>query len=188
MERANEIIIIGGSAGSYDTILDILEILPVTIPQAVCVVIHRNPQYETRIETSLSQRLNRKIVSVMDKTEIQKNNIYFAPPGYHMLVEPDYTFSLDSSEPINYSRPAIDVLFDTAAEIYREKCTAFLLSGANTDGSKGLRQILENKGKAFIQNPDDATINTMPLQAIKLNPTATILSTTDIVSYFSNLK
>lgn len=188
MEKADKIILIGGSAGSYDPILDILEKLPPTVPQALCFVIHRNPNYETRIETSLSRRLNRSVISVMDKIEIKKNHIYFAPPGYHLLIEPDYTFSLDSSEPVNYSRPSIDVLFESAAEIYRQNCTAVLLSGANTDGTKGIAKVIENGGNTVIQHPSDAKIDTMPLYAIHHNPMATVLSTFDIVSFFSNLK
>ncbi|HMR19189.1 MAG TPA: chemotaxis protein CheB [Sphingobacterium sp.] len=188
MEQAKQIIAIGGSAGSYDLILAIMETLPLSFSQAICCVIHRNPNYETQIETSLSEKLNRNIISVIDKTTIKKNNIYFAPPGYHLLVEPDYTFSLDTSEPVNYSRPSIDVLFETAAEIYRNNCMAILLSGANTDGSKGITKILENGGKAWIQNPDEAAINTMPLHGMRRNPTASIRSTSDIISYFSELK
>jgi two-component system chemotaxis response regulator CheB len=180
--------LVGGSAGSYDPIINILEALPASVSMALCFVIHRNPNYETRIETSLSQRLNRKIVSVIDKTEIHKNCVYFAPPGYHLLVEPDYTYALDTSEPVNYSRPSIDVLFETAAEVYGRKCTAVLLSGANTDGARGITKVLENGGKAIIQNPNEATISTMPEYALQINPTAIVRTTSDIVSYFGQLK
>lgn len=188
MERAEEIIVVGGSAGSYGPILDILEILPAMVSQALCFVIHRNPNYETRIESSLSQRLNKSIISVMDKTDIKKNHIYFAPPGYHLLVEPDHTFSLDTSDPVNYSRPSIDVLFETAAEIYQKNCTAILLSGANTDGTRGITKVIEYGGKAFIQNPKEAKISTMPECAIRLNPKAIVRSTSEILAYFVNLK
>jgi len=187
MSIAQEIILIGGSAGSYNLILDILDALPPKISAAICIVIHRNPRYDTQIEHSLAQRLQRNVISVVDKTEIQKNGIYFAPPGYHLLIEPDYTFSLDTSDPVNYSRPSIDVLFDTAAEIYTTNCTAFLLSGANHDGGEGLRTIHENGGNVFIQHPEEALIDTMPRYALDVNPTAIVLIQPDIINFFRNL-
>lgn len=186
MRRAQEIIVIGGSAGSYDPILAILDALPTHIPQALCFIIHRNPRYETQIENSLTARLQRNVISTIDKTPIEPNHIYFAPPGYHLLIEPDYTFALDISDAVNYSRPSIDVLFESAAEIYRENCTAILLSGANTDGGKGLKKILRFGGKAIVQSPDEAYIDTMPRYALRINPQAIELSTDDIISYFRN--
>ncbi len=187
MNTAQEIILVGGSAGSYNLILDILNVLPRNISAAVCIVIHRNPRYETQIEQSLTKRLQRDVTSVVDKIEILKNGIYFAPPGYHLLIEPDYTFSLDTAEPVNYSRPSIDVLFETAAEIYTKNCTAFLLSGANHDGGKGLRSVYEKGGHIFVQNPEEAFIATMPKYALQLNPTAIVLSKSDIINFFRNL-
>lgn len=185
--RANEIILIGGSAGSYDPILAILDNIPSYISQAMVFVIHRNPKYETQIESSLSERLQRKVISAMDKTPIEPNHIYFAPPGYHLLVEPDYSFALDISETVNYSRPSIDVLFESAAEIYRSRCTAILLSGANTDGGQGVRKVLEFGGKSIVQSPHEAHIDTMPSYALRINPKANELSTADIISYFRSL-
>lgn len=187
MARAKEIILIGGSAGSYDPILAVLDAVPLHISQALCFVIHRNPRYETQIETSLTERLQRNVISAIDKTPIEPNHIYFAAPGYHLLVEPDYSFALDTSEAVNYSRPSIDVLFETAAEIYRSRCTAVLLSGANSDGGKGISKVLEFGGKAIVQSPKDALIDTMPKYALRINPKATELSTADIISYFRGL-
>ncbi|SRR5690606_19148345 len=184
---AQKIILIGGSAGSYNLIWDILHVLPREISSAICVVIHRNPNFDTQIEASLSRRLERNVISVVDKTEIRNNNIYFAPPGYHLLIEPDLTFSLDSSEPVNYSRPSIDVLFETTAEIYGKNCMAFLLSGANTDGGKGLMSIDANGGKIFVQDPEEAAIDTMPKYALEINPNAKILSKAAIIDFFRNL-
>lgn len=187
MQRAKEIIIIGGSAGSYVPILDILDAVPPTISQALCFIIHRNPKYESQIESSLSARLKRKVISTMDKTPIEPNHIYFAPPGYHMLIEPDLSFSLDTSEPVNYSRPSIDVLFESAAEIYRKNCTVVLLSGANNDGSNGIKKVLKFGGKALVQCPQEAHINTMPGHALRINPAAIALSNEEIISYFRQL-
>lgn len=185
MEKADKIMVIGGSAGSFDLITEILEKLPRTITYALCIVIHRNPTFTTKIEANLSKKLNRPILSVTDKMEINKGHIYFAPPGYHLLVEPDQTFGLDSSEHVNFSKPSIDVLLETAAQVYGTKCAALLLSGANTDGAHGLKVIESFGGKPYIQDPKEALINTMPLSGIQEVNMATILKNKEIIHHFS---
>lgn len=183
---AENIILIGGSAGSYMLINEILEQLPSKLDYALCIVIHRNPKFNTKIESSLSKKLDRTILSIHDKTSIHSNSIYFAPPGYHTLIEPNKTFSLDCSEHINYSRPSIDVLFETAAQVYGKNCKAFLLSGANNDGANGIKTIEEFGGKAFIQHPEDALIDTMPASGLQESKNATVFKNQEIISYFSN--
>lgn len=184
METAAKIVIIGGSAGSFNLITEILENVPATINYALCVVIHRNPTFTTKIETSLSKKLNRPILSVTDKMEINKGFIYFAPAGYHLLVEPNHTFGLDCSEPVNFSKPSIDVLLETAAQVYGENCTALLLSGANTDGAHGLKVVESFGGRAYIQDPKDALISTMPLSGIQEVNAAIILGNKEIIHHF----
>ncbi|MEJ5052836.1 chemotaxis protein CheB [Sphingobacterium sp. MYb382] len=186
--KANEIVLIGGSAGSYNLIVDILKALPPTFMSAIIVIIHRNPKYRTKIEETLAQRLDRNILQARDKESIQPGNVYFAAPGYHLLVEPDQTFSLDLSDPIQYSRPSIDVLFESAADVYERNCTAFLLSGANKDGAEGILHINNMGGSTFIQSPDEALIATMPESAIHINKKTTIIHNEEIISFFSTLK
>lgn len=187
MHLASNIIIIGGSAGSYALISKLLEQLPSYFDTAICIVLHRNQQYETQIEKSLARKLNKIIIPAIDKLDICKNHVYFAPAGYHLLIEPNRTFSLDCSEQINYSRPSIDVLFETAAQIYKENCTAFLLSGANEDGAKGLRLIENFGGRVIIQDPEQASICTMPLAGKRETLNPEIWSDFDIISYFNTL-
>lgn len=181
---ADKIVIIGGSAGSFTLITEILEKLPQQLDYALCVVIHRSITFNTKIESSLSKKLNRPVVSVTDKMEIRNGYVYFAPAGYHLLVEPDRTFALDSSEHVNYSKPSIDVFFETAAQVYRENCKAFLFSGANIDGAHGLSTVEHFGGKTFIQDPDEALINTMPLSGIQESTAATVLKNQEIIRYF----
>lgn len=187
MESASEIILIGGSAGSYSLIAELLEILPSNFDAAICIVMHRHRQYDTQIEKSLSRKLRRNISPAIDKMAIYKNYVYFAPAGYHLNIEPDYTFSLDGSEHINYSKPSIDVLFETAAQIYRKRCTAFLLSGANSDGARGLRIVENFGGKIIIQDPKSALINMMPSAAIRETQNPLIWDDAQIVSFFKTL-
>ncbi|TDS15878.1 chemotaxis protein CheB [Sphingobacterium paludis] len=188
MSKADEIILIGGSAGSYNLIVAIIESLPSYFIYAIVVIIHRNPKFVTRIEDTLAARLHRPIIQAGDKTNISKNMIYFAVPGYHLLVEPDRTFSLDISEQIQFSRPSIDVLFETAAEIYGKRCSAFLLSGANKDGTDGIRIVQKMGGKAFVQSPEEARMRTMPESAIRANQEINIFTDQEIISYFRDLK
>lgn len=187
MAIASDIIIIGGSAGSYTLIAGLLEQLPFNFEAAICIVLHRNRHYDTKIEKSLSRKLNKNIIPVIDKMDICKNHVYFAPAGYHLLIEPNNTFSLDCSEHINYSRPSIDVLFETAAQIYADRCTAFLFSGANSDGAKGLRVIENYGGKIIIQDPAQSIIRTMPLAGIRETKSPTVWKDDEILSFFKNL-
>ena len=95
-----------------------------------------------------------------------KNKIYIAPPNYHLLVEADRTFSLSIDEPVNYARPSIDVLFETAADVYKTNLIGVILTGANTDGSHGLKRIKETGGLSVVQDPSTAEADTMPRAAI----------------------
>ena len=188
MVKASKIILIGGSAGSYSLIAEIIEKLPSYFDAAICIVLHRNKRFETQIEKNLARKLNKNIISAIDKLDINKNYIYFAVAGYHLLIEPDFSFSLDSSEHVNYSRPSIDVLFETAAQIYKDNCVAFLLSGANSDGAKGLRTIEQFGGEVIIQDPNQASMKAMPLAGERETLNPKIWSNSQILSYFNTLK
>ncbi len=184
---ANHIIVIGGSAGAYELIVDILDHLPASFAAAIVIVLHRNSKYETKIESSLSKRLNREVISIKDKYPILANSIYFAPPGYHTLVEPDHYFSLDVSEPVQFSRPSIDVFFESVAEVYGPKAIGFLLSGANNDGANGFKALLDAGATCYVQDPSDAVIDTMPKSGIASSKNVKILSNEEIVNYFNSI-
>lgn len=186
-ELAKNIIVVGGSAGAYEVIVDILDHLPAYFSAAIVVVLHRNSKYETKVESSLSRRLNRKVTSVKDKLPILADNIYFAPPGYHLMVEPDHRFSLDISEPVQFSRPSIDVFFASVADVYKTNTTAFLLSGANTDGANGLKRLAELGATCYVQSPEEAKIDTMPKSGQKVSKNVTTLTNAKIITYFSLL-
>ncbi|SJN32667.1 Putative chemotaxis protein-glutamate methylesterase [Sphingobacterium sp. JB170] len=188
MVKAKKIILIGGSAGAYELMIEIFNALPKMFKAAIVVILHRNERFSTQIEETLSQQLGREIHQAADKEEISGGNIYFAPPGYHLLIEPNYVFSLDVSERVQFSRPSIDVLFETAAEVYRNKCTAFLLSGANKDGSDGLQFVHALGGNAIVQLPENARMSFMPKHAIHSNEKFEIYSNTQIIMFFKSLK
>ena len=120
-----------------------------------------------------------------DKEVIQPNSIYLAPQNYHLLVEADRSFSLDYSELVNYSRPSIDVTFESLAGVYGSRVLVVLLSGANDDGARGMEAILSNGGQAIVQDPATADYAAMPQAALERNPTALVLSPDGIIQFLS---
>ncbi|MGO3653334.1 MAG: chemotaxis protein CheB [Sphingobacterium sp.] len=181
---APNLIAIGGSAGAYELIVEILDHLPSRFTEALVIVLHRHSKYETKIESSLSKRLNRDVLSIRDKMPILPNHIYFAPPGYHTLVEPGRIFSLDVSEPVQFSRPSIDVFFETAAAVYQNNCVAMLLSGANSDGANGFRSLIHHGATCYVQDPREALIETMPQAGLDVSDRVKKLNHQETIDFF----
>lgn len=165
IQRISRLVVIGGSAGSLSMVLRILPYLNVTLHIPVVTVFHRKSDDTTLIEV-LSSRTGFEVREVEDKGGILPNVFYIAPADYHVLIEKDYTFTLDDSEKVNYSRPSIDVTFESAADAYGANLTCILLSGANADGVNGLK-IAKQKGSSIvIQDPASAEVPYMPQQAM----------------------
>jgi two-component system, chemotaxis family, protein-glutamate methylesterase/glutaminase len=160
-----ELLIIGGSAGSLEVLLKILPKLPAGFPMAVAIIVHRKVA-ESQLAELLSDRCKLPLHEAEDKETILPGTVYLAPADYHLLIEKTKTFSLDYSEKINYSRPSIDVSFETAAEAYGNAVIGILLSGANADGAEGLRSIKKAGGVVIAQDPEEAAVSYMPQQAI----------------------
>lgn len=176
-----EILIIGGSAGSFEVLLQILPNLKLDIKFAVLVVLHRKHNTNTSIADLFGNKTAIPVFECEDKDKLLPGNIYFAPADYHLLIEKDRTVCLDYSEKENYSRPAIDITFKSASDIYREKTAAILLSGANRDGADGLKYIAQNFGTTIVQNPAEAEISTMPNEALKILEPDYILKSKEII-------
>lgn len=164
--RYIDLLVLGGSAGGINVLVNMLNALPAQFPFAILVVIHRNAIYETRFEEILADKCNFTVKAAADKEAIQPASAYVAPPGYHLLVEPDYTLSLDVSEPVHFCRPSIDVTMQSAADVYGSATDAILLSGANRDGAAGMVSIQRAGGLCIVQHPLDAAVDTMPAAAI----------------------
>jgi len=160
-----ELLVIGGSAGSLQVIIDMMKKLDDNLSFSIVLVVHRKAHSSSILPTLLQQFTTLQVVEIEDKTDIQKNTIYIVPADYHLLFENKITVSLDSSEKMNYSRPSIDVTFKSAAETFGENMVGVLLSGANADGVEGLKYIKKNKGKVWIQDPETAEVDYMPRQA-----------------------
>ncbi|MCD0487376.1 chemotaxis protein CheB [Pedobacter sp. MC2016-14] len=167
MMKGCKALIIGGSAGSLDVLLKVLPALDPEIGFPVIIVVHRKHGTDSLLPDLLSSRTSLKVKEVDEKEAIKAGTVYIAPSDYHLLIEQDHTFSLDYSEKINFSRPAIDVTFQTAAEVYKNKLACLLLSGSNSDGVEGLKSVKEWEGLAIVQDPESAQVPYMPEQAIK---------------------
>ena len=163
--RKCEAIWIGGSAGSLEVLLKVLPELKHPIDFTIVIVLHRKPGADVLLTDLLSSRTLIPVKEIEEKDAIKKGVIYLAPSDYHLLVERDRTFSLDHSDKINYSRPSIDVAFESAAEVFNQSLVGILLSGANADGVQGLIKIKKMGGVVIIQDPDSALVSYMPAQA-----------------------
>jgi two-component system, chemotaxis family, protein-glutamate methylesterase/glutaminase len=181
-------VVIGGSAGSVSVIMQILRNLPQSFQIPIIIIIHRQRNVVSEMAKILSTaHQNKKITEPEDKEPIKDRGVYLAPQNYHLLIEQDNTFSLDYSEPIQFSRPSIDVTFDSAAEIYKSKLLAILLSGANNDGTAGLQKVIKCKGTAIVQSPDSAEYKAMPENAIVNCPGVHILQPVEISAFLNGL-
>jgi len=178
--QQSEYLLIGGSAGSFKLIFNIVKNLNANLNKAVIIVIHRKKNFFSEIEKLFAENSRISLREITDKEVVNKNTIYIAPANYHTLIERDGSFALDVSEAIWYSRPSIDVTFESASDVFDGKCTAILLSGANQDGAEGLLK-LRNKGcLTIVQDPEDAEMPQMPLAAIEIDAAEYRLSSAEI--------
>jgi len=183
-----EALVIGGSAGSLEVLLKALPVLDVTLTFPIIIVIHRKHGADSLLPDLLSSRTRLRVKEIDEKEAIIAGTIYIAPSDYHLLIEQNRTFSLDYSEKINYSRPAIDVTFQTAAEVYKNKLACLLLSGSNADGVNGLKTVKRWGGLALIQDPDSAQVAYMPAQAKLHVEIDEILRIENIGEFINSLK
>lgn len=171
--------LIGGSAGSLDALLQMLPSLPVLHGLAIVVVLHRRSGESLLLEL-LNDKTAWSVKEAEEKEYIEPGTIYLAPADYHLLIERNKTFSLDYSEKVNYSRPSIDVTFETAAEAYGPSAIAMLLSGANQDGTEGLKKIKDAGGYVIVQDPADAVVSYMPQYGIDHVQVDKVIAVTEI--------
>lgn len=180
-----KLLIIGGSAGSLEVLMKILPGLS-TIPSfAIVLVLHRKSTEDATLEELIAIKTNIPVKEVEDKTPILPGCLYVAPSDYHLLFEKNDVLSLDISEKVNYSRPSIDVSFESAAEVYGESLVGLLLSGANSDGTEGLLAIKNAGGTTVVQNPESAQMPTMPQNAITYTAPDYILDVEHILKFIT---
>lgn len=182
-----QLIIIGGSSGSLDALLVLLPALRKDFAIPILLVIHRSSNTDNGLSDLLSAKTSLRIKEVDEKEPLLPGWIYLAPPDYHVLLEADGTLSLDASEKVHYCRPSIDVSFTSAAHVFKNNCTAILLSGANADGASAMKLIKDYGGTTIVQDPSEAIVNYMPLQAIHQTAAAFIMPALDIAKQLNTL-
>ena len=183
-----EAVVIGASAGGVEAVGVLLAALPGDFSPAVLVVIHVPPVNDNLLVTVLAPRCAIKVEEAADKEAVRGGTVYVAPPGYHLLVEPDRSFALSIDAPVNYSRPSIDVLFESAAYAYRERLLGIVLTGANADGAEGLARIRAFGGQAWVQDPATAVAAAMPASAIERAGADRILPVQDMAAELAALQ
>jgi two-component system chemotaxis response regulator CheB len=168
-------VVIGASAGAIQALSRLLPDLPEDYGVPILIVVHV-PADGSDLPQLFAAKCRLAVKEAEDKEPIRPGTIYFAPPDYHLMVEADRTVSLSLDEPVLYSRPSIDVLFESAADAYGADLTGVILTGANEDGAEGLAAVAQAGGVALVEDPADAYAKAMPSGALARCPQATMLS------------
>ena len=169
-QRPIEAIVIGGSAGSVEALTAILPPLQLDCGVGVFVVMHLPRERPSLLVNIFAPKCQLRVVEAQDKEPVEPGTIYFAPPDYHLLVDEGPRLALDANALVHFSRPAIDVLFESAADAYGPRLVGIVLSGANSDGASGLKAVQRAGGLTLVQRPETAIASTMPEAALKAAP------------------
>jgi two-component system chemotaxis response regulator CheB len=180
-------LVIGTSAGGIEALDYLLPLIPEDSIVPIFIVQHITADSGSYFIQSIKEICHVKVKEAVHTEEIEPGVVYFAPPDYHLSIEDNKTLALSNDEKVNFSRPSIDVLFETAAEAYKKGLTGILLTGANSDGSKGLFKVHKFGGKTIVQDPSTAFMDEMPESALRLFNPDKILSLPEIGNLLVNI-
>lgn len=168
---SSEALVIGASAGAIDALNQLLPAVPADARIPVIVVVHLPPNRPSLLPEVFASRCSARVREPEDKQPIAAGSIWFAPSNYHLLLEVDRSFAFSTDLPVNFSRPSIDVLFESAADVFAARLSCIVLTGANEDGARGASMIRKRGGLLIVQNPESAEAKEMPNAAIaRANP------------------
>jgi two-component system chemotaxis response regulator CheB len=187
-QAAIQAVVVGASAGGVDAVGALLGGLPKPFAPSIIVVIHVPASRPSLLAEIFQARCRLPVHEALDKERIEPGNVYVAPPGYHLLVESDETLALSLDAPVGFSRPSIDVLFESAAAVFGDQLLGIVLSGANDDGAAGLATIREAGGRAWVQKPSEAVAPAMPQAAIDRAGADLVLPLADICERLAHLR
>lgn len=185
--RSIDAVAIGASAGGLEALLVVLPALPAALHVAVFVVLHQPRDRPSPLAAVLQPRCRLPLCEAVDKTPVRAGTVYLAPPDYHLLVDSGPQLALSADGPVHYSRPSIDVLLESAADVYGERLLGVILSGANQDGASGLRAVHEAGGTTVVQDPATAEAPVMPRAALGASPVDFVLAPEEIAALLANL-
>jgi two-component system chemotaxis response regulator CheB len=183
--RAVEAVAIGTSAGGVDVLSALLSVLPADCRAAVFIVIHIPRERPSLLPELFGTRCALPVREAEDKEPVRPGTVYFAPPDYHLLLDRGPALALSSDAPVHFSRPSIDVLFDSAADIYGERLLGLILTGANQDGAEGLAAIGRAGGCTVVQEPSGAAVPYLPEAALQQGPVDFVLSLAQLQELFA---
>ncbi len=180
-------IVIGTSAGGVEALSVVLPALPTNLRASVFVVIHLPRERTSMLVEVFTPRCALPVREAQDKENALPGTIYFAPPDYHLPLNRGPQMALSVDEPVHYSRPSIDVLFESAADVYGEKLLGVILTGANADGAAGLNAVHRAGGVTVVQRPEDAHSPLMALSALKRTTVDFVFSLDQIAGLLATL-
>ena len=184
--RDIDAVAIGASAGGVEVLSVLLSALPADCRASFFIVVHIPRERPSLLPEVFGTRCALPVREAEDKEPVQPGTVYFAPPDYHLLVDRGPAFALSSDEPVHFSRPSIDVLFDSAADIYGERLLGLILTGANQDGAEGLAAVGRAGGRTVVQEPGGAAVPFLPEAALQQGPVDFVLSLTQLQELFAN--
>ena len=167
-QRSLRLVAIGASTGGVAALDHILPRLPESFSLPVVVVVHQPASHQSLLAELFGRKCRLPVQEAYDKARLRAGHLYFSPPDYHLMIEGDLTVGLSLDEPVNFSRPSIDVLLESAAASIGRDLVAIILSGNNSDGARGLKAVRRAGGLGWVQCPENAQASTMPRSAIDL--------------------
>lgn len=180
-----DMVVVGSSAGGIESLTQILVSLPAKFTAAIVIVQHISHDSKRSLANHFSMVTHVPVREVEDKEPIEGGVVYFAPTNYHLLVSNDGVFNLNIDPPVSFSRPSIDVLFQSAAQVYKKRLMGIILTGTNHDGADGLKEVRHCGGLAVVQDPENARYPTMPQSALEAADPQLVL-TLDEIGFFLN--
>ncbi|MEE2732841.1 MAG: chemotaxis protein CheB [Pseudomonadota bacterium] len=186
MIKQVELVVIGASSGGLDVLITLLKALPEHYRIPTVAVLHQRPNRSSGVPEMLAKYTHLQVQEPEDKQGIEAGCFYVAPPNYHLLIDGGKVFSLSLDAPLNFCRPSIDMAMESAAEVYQEYLVGCVLTGANADGAEGVRYIKEKGGYVLVQEPREATVDSMPKAAIAATEVDEILPMVRIAERLSS--
>lgn len=185
LTRNIDAVVIGASAGGVEILSMLLSVIPSGCRISFFIVLHIPRERPSLLPELFANRCALPVREAEDKEPVQPGTVYFAPPDYHMLVDRGPALALSGDEPVHFSRPSIDVLFDSAADIYGERLMGVILTGANQDGAEGLAAIARAGGRTVVQDPGSAAVAYLPEAALREGPVDAVLSIEQLQDLFA---
>jgi two-component system, chemotaxis family, protein-glutamate methylesterase/glutaminase len=180
-------VVIGASAGGVEALAALLPALPPDCRAAIFIVLHLPRDKPSLLVEIFAPKCALPVREAEDKEPVAPGTVYFAPSNYHLLLDRGPQIALSADDPVHHCRPSIDVLFESAVDIYGNRLAGIILTGANEDGSVGLAAIHDRGGITVVQQPETAHSPQMALSALKLRPADLVLPLDGIVDLFATL-